>query len=113
SQTSLLALNATIEAARAGEAGKGFAVVAGEVKALATQTARATAEITQQIDGLRQATAASVTQVEAVGQTLDAVAQVSISVAAAIEQQTATTREIARNVGESGEAVQRIMQLMA
>ena len=56
-QTNLLALNATIEAARAGEAGKGFAVVAAEVKALATQTARATAEITQQIDALRTATA--------------------------------------------------------
>ena len=113
SQTNLLALNATIEAARAGEAGKGFAVVAGEVKALATQTARATAEITQQIAGLREATAAAVTQVEAVGETLDSVAQVAVSVAAAIEEQTAATTEIARNVAESGEAVQRITELMA
>jgi aerotaxis receptor len=113
SQTNLLALNATIEAARAGDAGRGFAVVAVEVKALATQTARATLEISQQIDGLRAATVAAVTQAEAVGQTLDSVAEVSISVAAAIEQQTAATNAIARNVAESGEAMLRITELMA
>jgi methyl-accepting chemotaxis protein/aerotaxis receptor len=113
SQTNLLALNATIEAARAGEAGKGFAVVANEVKALATQTAKATAEITQQIEGLRGATGAAVSQVEAVSATLDTVAQGAVSMAAAIEQQTAATQEIARNVAESGEAVMRITELMA
>jgi methyl-accepting chemotaxis protein/aerotaxis receptor len=113
SQTNLLALNATIEAARAGEAGKGFAVVAGEVKALATQTGRATAEITHQIDGLREATEAAVAQVEAVGATLDSVAQVAMAVAAAIEEQTAATHEIARNVAESGGAVQQITGLMS
>jgi methyl-accepting chemotaxis protein/aerotaxis receptor len=112
SQTNLLALNATIEAARAGEAGRGFAVVAGEVKALATQTAHATSEITAQIDSLRTATAAAVEQVDAVGATLDNVSEVSMSVAAAIEQQTAATQEIARNVAESGEAVLRITGLM-
>jgi PAS domain S-box-containing protein len=113
SQTNLLALNATIEAARAGAAGKGFAVVAGEVKALATQTAGATAEITRQIDALRAATVAAVTQVEAVGQALDAMAQLSMSVAAAVEEQANATGEIARNVMENGEAVQRITGLMA
>ncbi len=112
SQTNLLALNATIEAARAGDAGRGFAVVAVEVKALATQTAHATAEITRQIGRLRDATAAAVEQVEAVGQTLDTVANVSASVAASIDQQTAATQEIARNVAESGQAMVRITTLM-
>jgi len=112
SQTNLLALNATIEAARAGDAGKGFAVVANEVKALATQTAGATAEITRQIDELHAATIAAVTQVEAIGGTLNTVAEVAMSVAAAIEQQTAATHEIARNVAENGEAVQLITGLM-
>ena len=112
-KTNLLALNATIEAARAGAAGKGFAVVAGEVKALAAQTAKATGEIAQHISGLDGATQASVVAVEEIGHTLDEVAQVAVSVAAAIEQQTAATQEIARNVTESGMAVQEVTNRIA
>ena len=112
-KTNLLALNATIEAARAGEAGKGFAVVAGEVKALAAQTANATKEIAQQISGLRGATEAAVTAVDEIGRTLDEVAQVAVSVAAAIEEQNAATKEIARNIAESGSAVQEVTTRIA
>ena len=112
-QPNLLALNATIEAARAGEAGKGFAVVAGEVKALAAQTAKATEEISQQITGLRGATDAAVDAVDEIGHTLDEVAQVAVSVAAAIEEQNAATQEIARNVTESGAAVQEVTTRIA
>jgi aerotaxis receptor len=109
----LLALNATIEAARAGEAGKGFAVVAGEVKALAAQTGKATEEISQQIAGLRSATDAAVAAVDEIGLTLDEVAQVAVSVAAAIEEQNAATQEIARNVTESGADVQEVTNRIA
>jgi aerotaxis receptor len=108
SKTNLLALNATIEAARAGDAGKGFAVVAGEVKALATQTAKATGEISQQITNLRAATDGAVSAVEDINQTLEMVSQVAVSVASAVAEQTAATQEIARNVAESGSAVQEV-----
>jgi methyl-accepting chemotaxis protein len=97
-QTNLLALNATIEAARAGEAGRGFAVVASEVKQLASQTARATDEIGTQIAGMQTATAESVNAIKEIGGTIGRIAQIASTIAAAVEEQSATTQEIARNV---------------
>lgn len=100
-QTNLLALNATIEAARAGDAGKGFAVVAGEVKRLASQTARATDEIAQQIGGMQQVTEGTVAAIAAIGETIGDVDAIATAIAGAIEEQGAATREIARNVAEA------------
>lgn len=100
-QTNLLALNATIEAARAGEAGRGFAVVASEVKALASQTAKATDEITTQIGGMREATERSVGNIKKIGETITLISEISAAVASAVEEQGAATQEIARNVQNS------------
>jgi methyl-accepting chemotaxis protein len=100
-QTNLLALNATIEAARAGDAGKGFAVVAGEVKDLAQQTATATESIARQIQAIRSS---SDDAVQAIGRVGDLVAEISttqLTIASAIEEQTATTNEMSRNVSET------------
>ncbi|MFL5228730.1 MAG: methyl-accepting chemotaxis protein, partial [Microvirga sp.] len=96
-QTNLLALNATIEAARAGEAGRGFAVVASEVKALATQTGKATEEIAAQIAAIQGATREAVQAIQAIGTTIGDISRISISIAAAMDQQGATTAEIARS----------------
>jgi methyl-accepting chemotaxis protein len=97
-QTNLLALNATIEAARAGEAGKGFAVVASEVKSLATQTAAATEEISGQIRSIQEATKEAVGAIEHIGATITRLNDISVAVATAVEEQDATTREMAQNV---------------
>lgn len=97
-QTNLLALNATIEAARAGEAGKGFAVVAGAVKSLATQTGRATSDISRQLLEMEQATQASVRSVASIRTVIAALDTVTAEIAAAVVQQTAATGEIARTM---------------
>jgi methyl-accepting chemotaxis protein len=107
-QTNLLALNATIEAARAGDAGRGFAVVAQEVKALAAQTAKATEEIGKQISGMQTATEESVDAIKEIGAVILQISDVSGVIAAAVEQQGAATREIARNVQMASDGAARV-----
>ncbi|MBA5779329.1 HAMP domain-containing protein [Stappia sp. F7233] len=100
-QTNLLALNATIEAARAGEAGKGFAVVAQEVKGLAEQTGRATAEIAAQITSMQTSTGEAATAISSIGSTIGDISQIASAIVAAVEEQGATTTEVARNIQQA------------
>jgi methyl-accepting chemotaxis protein len=108
SQTNLLALNATIEAARAGDAGKGFAVVAGEVKTLANQTTKATEEIQAQVGAIQSETSHAVEAIDNIGRTVDEMNEISTGIAAAMEQQGATTHDIARNITQAAERTREV-----
>ena len=107
-QTNLLALNATIEAARAGEAGRGFAVVASEVKNLAAQTTQATQEIRGQIEAVQKATGQAVEAIGGIGRTIDRISEIAASIAVSVDEQGASTREIADNVLRAAEGTNAV-----
>jgi methyl-accepting chemotaxis protein len=112
-QTNLLALNATIEAARAGESGKGFAVVANEIKELARQTADATLEIKAKIDSIQSSTAGTVKEFEQITKVIHQVNEIVSSIAASVEEQSATAREVASNINQISSGIQEVNQNVA
>ncbi len=107
-QTNLLALNATIEAARAGDAGKGFAVVANVVKSLANQTARATEEISGQVQAVQETTRDAVQAIGEVANTIEGINQIAAQIAAAVEEQAAATKEITRSVQQAADGTHSV-----
>jgi len=112
-QTNLLALNATIEAARAGEAGKGFAVVANEIKELAKQTAEATLDIKQQIDGIQKATGTTVQSIDQIGRVIEGVNEIVATIATAVEEQSTSTKEIADNIAQASRGIDEVNENVA
>lgn len=113
SQTNLLALNATIEAARAGEAGKGFAVVANEIKDLAKQTAEATGEIKQRIDGIQSSTSVTVKGIRTITQIINEIDEIVSNIASALDEQSNTMTELTTNIQQAGEGIGEVAENVA
>ncbi len=112
-QTNLLALNATIEAARAGDAGKGFAVVASEVKDLAQETAKATEDIVRRVETIQADTAGAVTAIGEISAIIERINDIQLTIASAVEEQTATTQEMNRTLSEAADGAGNIASTIA